>query len=182
MQQQVIPATKSKGKGITTPLPRVPSEPDVVEASQKAIEAAPAEKADRTAETRVASLNPSEQIDKKGSVNIVDDGALEIVFATNSSYFPEGAGDGLRAFMKTLDKKKSYVLRIQTSIDGNAGVSGASSDDEAQRYNAWLAERRFKRVEAWLLKNKDGQNLTLEPSLIENDGSRRIRIEPNPLG
>ncbi len=182
VQQQVIPATKSKGKGITTPLPRVPSEPDVVEASQKAIEAAPAEKADRTAETRVASLNPSEQIDKKGSVNIADDGALEVVFATNSSYFPEGAGDGLRAFMKTLDKKKSYVLRIQTSIDGNAGVSGASSDDEAQRYNAWLAERRFKRVEAWLLKNKDGQNLTLEPSLIENDGSRRIRIEPNPLG
>ena len=61
VHQQVIPATKPKSKGITAPLPAVPSEPDVVEASQKAPEATPAEKPDSTAETRVASLNPSEQ-------------------------------------------------------------------------------------------------------------------------
>ncbi len=182
VQQQVIPATRPKSKGVTAPLPAVPSEPDVVGSSQNLAKATPAEEAVPTEETQIASLNPSEQVDKKGSINIVDSGALVITFATNSSYFPEGAGDGLRAFMKTLDKNKSYVLRIQTSIDGDAGVSGTSSTDEAQRYNAWLAERRFKRVEAWLLKNKDGLNLTLEPSLIENDGSRRVRVDPNPLG
>jgi len=67
-------------------------------------------------------------------------------------------------------------------LDSHAGVSGATSTDEAERYNAWLAERRFKRVEAWLLKNSDGRKLTLKSSLIKNDGSRRVLIEPKPLG
>ncbi len=182
VKQRIVPAAKSKGKGVTAPLPAVPSEPIVAEVNQKAAEALPTEEDAQKAESQVASLSPGQQAGKKGSINLVDNGALEIVFATNSSYFPEGAGDRLRAFMKTLDKSKSYVLRIKTSVDGDAGVSGTSSTDEAQRYNAWLAERRFKRVEAWLLKNKDGKNLTLEPSLIENDGSRRVLVEPKPAG
>ncbi|NJO38357.1 MAG: hypothetical protein HC871_13060 [Rhizobiales bacterium] len=123
-----------------------------------------------------------ESVDLKGSTTLADDGALEIVFATNSSYFPDGAGERLRAFMKALDRGRDYVLRIRTSVDSAAGVSGVSSREEAERYNAWLADRRFKRVEAWLLKNSDGRRLTIEPSLIENDGSRRVRVEPNPLG
>lgn len=182
VQQQVIPAAKPKSKGIIAPLPTVPSKPDIAEVEQNATKAALAKKPSNPAETQVASLDPNPPTDEKGSINIVDKGTLEIVFAINSSYFPEDAGDQLRAFMKMLDKNKNHVLRIQTSVDGNAGVTGASSTDEAQRYNAWMAERRFKRVEAWLLKNGDGHNLTLEPSLIENDGSRRVRIEPNPLG
>jgi outer membrane protein OmpA-like peptidoglycan-associated protein len=118
----------------------------------------------------------------EGPIKLGQGNAIAIVFDTNSSFFPTGAGDQLRAFLKTLDKSKSYVLRIQTSVDGNAGVSGASSADEAQRYNTWLAERRSKRVEAWLEKNGGGFNFTLEPSLIENDGSRRVLIDPQPLG
>jgi len=131
--------------------------------------------------TQVASLGAAHSDDEKGSVQLVDKGALEIVFATNSSFFPQGTGDQLRAFMKTLDKNQRYVLRVQTSMDTHAGVDGASSADEAQRYNAWLAERRFKRVEAWLLKNSDGRQLTLEPTLVEGDGSRRVLVEPTPL-
>ena len=107
---------------------------------------------------------------------------IAIVFDTNSSFFPASAGDQLRAFLKTLDKSKSYVLRIQTSVDGDASVAGASSTDEAQRYNTWLAERRSKRVEAWLETNGGDYNFTLKPSLIENDGSRRVLVDPQPLG
>lgn len=182
IEQQVIPAVRPKDKGVTAPIPTVPS---VVESTAKEtpdVNSVLAEKHSNSGETRHASLSASEVPDEKGSIGLVEQGALEIVFATNSSYFPEGAGDQLRAFMKTLDKDKNYVLRIQTSVDGDASVSGVSSSDETERYNAWLAERRFKRVEAWLLKNADGRQLTLDPSLIENDGSRRVRIEPNPLG
>ena len=183
VKQQVIPAAKPKDPGVTAAIPAVPAARDVKE-DRKAVttEVVSPPKIQPTSKAQVASLSPDEAVDKRGAISLVNDGALEIIFATNSSYFPEGAGDQLRAFMKTLEKGKSYVLRIQTSIDGNASVAGVSSSDEAQRYNAWLAERRFKRVEAWLLKNSDGRTLTIESSLIENDGSRRVRIEPNPLG
>lgn len=182
VQQQIIPAARPKQKEITAPLPKVPSEVKTAKSDEKVAAQAPAQKIESTKKIEVASLAPSPEVDKKGSAGLADAGALEIVFATNSSFFPADAGDRLRAFMKTLDKGKSYVLRIQTSVDGDASVSGASSADDAQRYNAWLAERRFQRVEAWLLKNSDGRNLTIEPTLIENDSSRRVRIEPNPLG
>ncbi|MDH3664937.1 MAG: hypothetical protein OEU92_33815, partial [Alphaproteobacteria bacterium] len=182
VKQEIIPAAKPKPRELTAALPDVPSEPKKAASSQTTAKTTPSKKALGVDQTRVASLNPSPEVDKKGSADLVGNGTLEIVFATNSSYFPEGAGDQLRAFMKTLDKGKSYVLRIQTSVDGAASVSGASSTNEAERYNAWLAERRFQRVEAWLLKNSDGRKLTLEPSINENDGSRRVRIEANPLG
>ena len=172
----VIPAARPKATEPTTPVAV-----NAVSNKQASTATAPAQ-AKGTSETQVAAIAPAAVADQSGSANLVDNGALEIVFATNSSYFPEGAGDQLRAFMKTLNKDKHYVLRIQTSIDGSAGVAGASSTDEAERYNAWLAERRFKRVEAWLMKNGSDRNLTLEPSLVENDGSRRVRIEPQPLG
>lgn len=182
VEQQVIPAAKPKDGSVIAPIPAVPSTAERTVERETIVEAPPASKDRSAGEPKLASLSPSEPIDKKGSISLVDEGALEIVFATNSSYFPEGAGDRLRSFMKTLDNDKSYVLRIQTSVDSKASVAGVSSSDEAERYNAWLAERRFKRVEAWLLKNSDGRKFTLEPSLIENDGSRRVRIEPNPLG
>lgn len=175
-KQQVIPAARPKDPKPTTPV--------AVNAvsNKKATTATASAKANDTAGTQVAAVAPAAVTDENGAANLVDAGALEIVFATNSSYFPEGAGDQLRAFMKTLNKDQRYVLRIQTSVDGSAGVAGANSTDEAERYNAWLAERRFKRVEAWLTKNGKGRELTLEPSMIENDGSRRVRIEPQPLG
>jgi outer membrane protein OmpA-like peptidoglycan-associated protein len=176
VQHHVIPAAKPKTGELAAALSARSS-------PRKEATQATSGSAGGSVETKLAALSSAEEsVDKTGSTQLVDKGALEIVFATNSSYFPEGAGDQLRAFIKTLDKDKSYVLRIQTSVDGTAGVNGAASTDDAKRYNAWLAERRFKRVEAWLLKNSDGRTLTLEPSMVENDGSRRVRIEPNPLG
>ncbi len=132
---------------------------------------------------RTAALNTGQTASKSGGpIKLGKGNGLAIVFDTNSSFFPAGAGDQLRAFLKTLDKGKSYVLRIQTSVDGNASVAGASSADEAQRYNTWLAERRSKRVEAWLEKNGSDFDFTLEPALIENDASRRVVINPQPSG
>ncbi|MGI9506031.1 MAG: hypothetical protein ACR2RE_23575, partial [Geminicoccaceae bacterium] len=174
--QQVIPAARPKA-----PEPTTPVAVNTVSNKKPTKAAAPA-KAKNTGKTQVAAVAPAVATDPNGSANLVDTGALEIVFATNSSYFPEGAGDQLRAFMKTLNKDQRYVLRIQTSVDGSAGVAGANSTGEAERYNAWLAERRFKRVEAWLIKNGSDRELTLEPAMIENDGSRRVRIEPQPVG
>ncbi|MGI9498659.1 MAG: hypothetical protein ACR2P3_01360, partial [Geminicoccaceae bacterium] len=182
VKQQVIPAAKPRNTVVTAPIPAAPSRAKKKEDAKKAVGAASTPKAASSSEPRTVALDPNTDSDPNGSAKLVDKGALEIVFATNSSYFPENAGAQLRAFMKTLNKDKSYILRIQTSIDGDAGVSGASSANEAARYNTWLAERRFKRVEAWILKNSDGRNLSLEPSLVENDGSRRVRIEPNPSG
>lgn len=139
--------------------------------------------ADALERVRTAALSARQpKSDRDGPTKLGIGNALAIVFDTNSSFFPAGAGDQLRAFLKTLDKSKSYVLRIQTSVDGNTGVSGASSEDEAQRYNTWLAERRSKRVEAWLEKNGSDFDFTLEPAMIENDGSRRVLIDPQPLG
>jgi len=153
-----------------------------VSASQKP--AAPKEltttpvKADKTV---VAALDQNANDNDKGSTKIAQDGALEIIYATNSSYFPAGTGDQLRAFLKTLDSDKAYLLRIQTSIDATADVSGVS-ENEASRYNAWLAERRAKRVEEWLQKNGEGLNIELKPTFVETDSPRQVRVEPTPLG
>jgi outer membrane protein OmpA-like peptidoglycan-associated protein len=179
MQHQIIPAAKPKTSDARA---AAPSTAEAASAKQAPLPAAPA-KAQTEGAVQTAALGSAhEKVDLKGSTTLADNGALEIVFATNSSYFPDGAGERLRAFMKALDKGRDYVLRIRTSVDSAAGVNGVTSKEEAERYNAWLAERRFKRVEAWLLKNRDGRSFTIEPSLIENDGSRRVSIEPSPLG
>lgn len=167
-------------KDAKVPRPAVPAA-----AENAASEAAPARTATAATERSVrapsTAARPSLNGALTGSAKLVEDGGLEIVFALNSSVFPEGADDQLRAFMETLDKSKRYVLRIKTSVDDAARVSGASQDETA-RYNTWLAERRSKRVEAWLQENGDGLEFTLESALIQNDRSRRVRIEPDLLG
>lgn len=185
IQNRVIPAARSKSGAVDTPRSATVGEPSTAETA-KSVNTAAAETdtGKDLKETQIAALSQDQTQHARPSASSqqTSAGAIEIVFDTNSSFFPQGAGDQLRAFLETLDENKNYVLRIQTSLDGDANVAGASSADEAQRYNTWIAERRFKRVEAWLLKNADGRSLTLEPSIIENDGSRRIRIEPQPLG
>lgn len=116
-----------------------------------------------------------------GTVRLAEDGAVEIVFALNSSALPSGAVDQLGALMQRLDRTKRYVLRVQTSLDSKARVAGASLE-ETERYNTWLAERRAKRVEQWLQSNKNGVEFSVDPSIVDNDRSRRVRIEPVPIG
>jgi len=187
-ESRIVPASRPKAASATTPFPAssspspAASSKPTVSASQKP--AAPKEltttpvKADKTV---VAALDQNANDNDKGSTKIAQDGALEIIYATNSSYFPAGTGDQLRAFLKTLDSDKAYLLRIQTSIDATADVSGVS-ENEASRYNAWLAERRAKRVEEWLQKNGEGLNIELKPTFVETDSPRQVRVEPTPLG
>lgn len=172
-EQRVVAAAKPTPT-VTKPIPESRLKTAAKPGDKKQVKAAAATRPDK------GGNNPDD-VDKEGSAKLTEDGALEIIFATNSSYFPKDAGDQLRAFLKTLDKDSSHVIQVQTSVDGKASVSGASSDDEAARYNGWLAERRFERVQSWLMKNSDGRALKIEPTLIENDGSRRVRLQPNPL-
>jgi outer membrane protein OmpA-like peptidoglycan-associated protein len=116
-----------------------------------------------------------------GTVRLAEDGAVEIVFALNSSALPSGAADQLGALVQRLDKSRRYVLRVQTSLDSRARVAGASAE-ETERYNTWLAERRAKRVEEWLLSNQNGVEFSVDPLIVENDRTRRVRIEPVPIG
>ncbi len=173
IENRVIPATKPKTGDMNAAGP----------GTQSSVAASTTASANASDGVQTAALSPRHTAsDDHGPIKLGKGNGIAIVFDTNSSFFPAGAGDQLRAFLKTLDKTKSYVFRVQTSVDGDAGVAGASSTDEAQRYNTWLAERRSKRVEAWLETNGGDFNFTLEPSLIENDGSRRVLIDPQPLG
>lgn len=175
----IVPASRPKAASLTASIPPSPTKHAGERSPETAHSSAPAAGEDPSRETTVAAHDPAATVFEAEQTGA--DSSVEIVFATNSSYFPNGAGDQLRAFLKTLSKDKRYVLRIQTSVASSADVSGVS-ESEAVRYNGWLAERRAKRVEEWLQKNGKDFNFTLKPSLVENDGSRRVRIDANPLG
>lgn len=137
---------------------------------------------ERAAGTQTAAVGESRNPSPRdGSVRRNGSDVIEIVFALNSSALPAGADGELRAFIEALDKSRSHVLRILTSVDSKARVAGASAD-ETERYNVWLAGRRTNRIQDWLESNGSGLRFTLEPALIQNDRSRRVRIETNPLG
>ncbi len=168
------PKTKAKAREVTAPIPASP--PRAEGLSDAAPEAGEAS----SGKAVVAALDRGTS-EQNAAPPASGGEAIDIVFATNSSYLPKGAGERLRALLKTLDKGKSYVLRLQTSVDGAADVDGASAS-EAARYNAWLAERRSKRIEEWFENHGSGFDLDVKPSFLENDSSRRVRIETNPLG
>ncbi len=54
--------------------------------------------------------------------------------------------------------------------------AGALPDDQAVRYNEWLAERRLGRVEDWLRDQLKTIPLELRRDLRRHDESRRIEI------
>lgn len=183
VQQRVIAAAKTTAAEVTKPIPAsVPESKKAAGGNQKIKQAvAPAPKTSKPVQLTAAKAT-DQDIDDKGRVVVSEEGALEITFATNSSYLPQGWSSQLQAFLDRLDEGKSYVARVQTSIDSSASVTGTSSEDEAARYNQWLADRRFERVKAWLLKSSKGSELQIEPIDINDDGSKRVIVELNPLG
>jgi hypothetical protein len=100
--------------------------------------------------------------------------ALAITFEMNSSYFPAGAGRELRAFLDSLPTDGPVEIELLGAV-GSSAVRGAS-DEEAQRYNAWMAERRIERVVEWLEQNAGNRQITFAERLVENDSSRQVRL------
>ncbi len=180
VQQRVVAATKTTAPEVTKPIPASLPKKEADKAKIVRAAVAPAAKAPDAVELAVATTE-DHAVDKKGRVVVSNDGVLEITFATNSSYMPQGSGAQLQTFLDRLDQGESYIVQVQTSIDGETKVAGTSSEDEAIRYNRWLAERRFERVKTWLLKNSKGNTLKIEPTEVTNDGSRRVTVQLNPL-
>ena len=183
VRQHVVAAAKAAPSAVTRPIPAAAARQTTDPSGDTQIKQAAAPAVEAKAPVKVTSVSPSlDRSDENGRVVISESGALEITFATNSSYLPQGARAPLQAFLGQLSEGTSYTLQVQTTIDGDPSVSGSSSEAEAVRYNKWLADRRFERVKAWLLKNSKGTTLQIEPAEIINDGTRRVIVELNPLG
>lgn len=105
-----------------------------------------------------------------------------ITFATNSSYFPPGTTEQLRSLARALDKGQRYRVTLRASVSGSQKVVGASTPEEAARYNRWLAERRLDRVREWLEKHADGTELVIEPEYLADNDSRQVTVQIVPTG
>ena len=106
---------------------------------------------------------------------------LTIVFPTNSSYFPPGAGQQLRSLLRTLGEGGNYEVVLQSSVSSSQ-VVGAENAEEARRYNQWLATRRLERVQDWLARHAAGRALTIKPDYRPNDDSREVAVRVRPIG
>ena len=107
---------------------------------------------------------------------------LTIVFPTNSSYFPPGAGQQLRGLLRALGEGGNYEVVLQSSVSSSEEVVGAESAEEARRYNQWLATRRLERVQDWLARNAEGRALTIKPDYRPNDELREVSVRVRPIG
>ena len=66
-------------------------------------------------------------------------------------------------------------------MSGSDTVVGATSPEEARRYNQWLAERRLSRVREWLDENASDRQLEIEPTFQTDDSSRRVVVRVAPV-
>jgi outer membrane protein OmpA-like peptidoglycan-associated protein len=110
------------------------------------------------------------------------EGRLVITFATNSSYFPPGAGRQLSRLLSDVDPTKRHEVSLQVAVSGATKVVGAKSPAEATRYNKWLAERRLERVQEWLAEHTDPDRVSIRPEYLEADESRRVVVRVAPVG
>jgi outer membrane protein OmpA-like peptidoglycan-associated protein len=167
---------------VTQPLPEAARTPAASEQAPKrsVVAVAPdaAEPARRAAPARRASkAEPS-----NAKIETGPEGGLIITFATNSSYFPPGAGKRLSQFLSDVDDDKRYEVSLQVAVSGARDVVGAKSPAEAKRYNEWLAERRLERVRQWLLEHADPETLSIRPEYMSDDESRRVVVRVTPIG
>lgn len=183
VEPSIVAASRLEQPEVATPAPAAKPKETLSEEAEAQIKTALAPSPSSAEKSLVKASKPADPVvDKKGRVVVSDSGRLEITFATNSSYIPNGWSKQLKSFLEHLDEGKSYAVRLETSIDGGGQVAGTSSEDEAARYNRWLAERRSERVKDWLMKNSKGSTIKIENSELTNDGSRRVTVELSPLG
>jgi hypothetical protein len=106
--------------------------------------------------------------------------SLTITFEINSSYLPASLDGRLRQLASRLEEGKAYQVELIGSV-GADPVANAS-EQEAARYNRWIAERRVSRVAEFLQKNAKPDALTIKQDFALNDSSRRVvvRVRPGP--
>jgi hypothetical protein len=103
----------------------------------------------------------------------------EVQFDLNSSFLPQGAGAGLRAFLDRLGEGR-FAIRLEGAVAGG-DVANARTPEEARRYNEWITTRRVNRVREWLERHAAGRIVTIEQELVQDDPSRRVVIRARRL-
>ena len=174
------PAAVEPVAAVAEPAPAPEPSPAPVETAAAVDEALAVEAAAPPApkpEIAAVEQAPSQGIDEVGGTGEGDQ-TLVITFAVNSSYLPRGASKEIRDMLKALDDGQ-YQAELVASV-GSGDVSGASAE-EALRYNRWMAERRIGRVQEQFDKVASAQNLKIDQSFLENDGSRQVVIRLRPL-
>lgn len=128
----------------------------------------------------VATAAPAASAAAAVSPATADDG-LEIVFETNSSYFPRGAGRALQGLLEGLPRGGGgYAFDLTATIDPTDVRT--TDPTEAARYDRWLAERRLARVAEYLEKNAPGRGeVSVRRGLAEGDPSRRVIVRARAL-
>jgi hypothetical protein len=122
-----------------------------------------------------------EHPERQGKVEWGQDGNVVITFATNSSYFPPGTARRLKSLIGGMSSGGQYRVQLQVGVSGADTVVGATTPEEASRYNKWLAERRMARVQEWLAENAQDRQLEIEPAFQTNDSSRRVVVRVAPV-
>ena len=146
-------------------------------AGRAADDAPPAATQQSAAVTQSAAVGDPE---REGKVEWGQDNVV-ITFATNSSYFPPGTERRLASLLGSMAGGERYRVRLEVGVSGSDTVVGATTAEEARRYNQWLAERRLSRVREWLDENASDRQLEIEPTFQTDDSSRRVVVRVAPV-
>jgi hypothetical protein len=181
---------------VTRPLPAMspaqPAEPPAASSGDRPTEraiaaveptpAAPGKAAQRAGADATAPQQSARQEDpeRQGKVEGGQDNVV-ITFATNSSYFPPGTERRLSSLLGDTASGGHYRVQVEVGVSGSDTVVGATTPEEARRYNRWLAERRLDRVREWLEENVQDRQLEIEPAFQANDSSRRVVVRVAPI-
>jgi outer membrane protein OmpA-like peptidoglycan-associated protein len=146
--------------------------------SQRAAAGKAAQPAGAAAATQPSAV--PQDPERQGKVEWGQDNVV-ITFATNSSYFPPGTARRLASLLGDMAADGRYRVRLEVGVSGSDTVVGATSPEEARRYNRWLAERRLSRVREWLDENASDRQLEIEPAFQPDDNSRRVVVRVAPV-
>ena len=146
--------------------------------SQRAAAGKAAQPAGAAAATQPSAV--PQDPERQGKVEWGQDNVV-ITFATNSSYFPPGTARRLASLLGDMAADGRYRVRLEVGVSGSDTVVGATSPEEARRYNRWLAERRLSRVREWLDENASDRQLEIEPAFQADDNSRRVVVRVAPV-
>jgi hypothetical protein len=127
-----------------------------------------------------SQATPQDQAKAAAKPAMAAEDGLAITFATNSSYFPPGTSKQLRSLIRGIAAGERYRVVLQASVSGSDKVVGASTPEEARRYNRWLAERRVERVQTWLNENAVGADLVIEPQYLPGHEERTVVVRVAP--